>query len=341
MITQNHIQRQYPFLINQMIIKKLGENQTPFANNLAIPHIDYMGLNYLEKMAVSRYEFLMDNYARAFDGYPTTPFEIAHQNMDWVYFIQSIEKPYWRDLERLAIQLIMDDFNLFQDEILFDIEIVGFGEVSMPKNMNGKPENTDDQELKYEMNNECHKRHLINALSAGASKKGHYIFHLANERLNGLNRNLIPAYQKMMSANDIMYYIVGDEVANQNFDGETSNANAGYMEIKWGDDGKPIICVRSVNFPTLVHEIVKGIMEVLSFIALPEGKKNQQYVIDVCDNVLSEMWCLRLGPQFWEMFHNSLTPDEMANKKMKIAKIYGLPTNEFFTYFYKLFNLNC
>lgn len=344
MIRPSHIKAGIPFLIHHGILTKLNNDTTPFKGNPAIPVVGKNGLNYLETIAVRRYENLIETFQRTIGVTNVTPMHVMMNSFENIFAIERIEKPHWRLLEEMAVKYVKEDFNLIDDEILFDVEIVGFGNVTLPKSTNYEPPqplDPDDEpnaKLEYEMNDEVHKRRFINALTAGASKKGHYIFHLAEEELNQFNPQLIELYQKMMIANDLTYYMMPDEMAqmamSNNEEGQTG-ANAGSMEIRWDENGKPIVYVKAVNFPTLIHEIVKGIMEIISYIALPEGKTEQQFVIDNADHVLGEMWDLRLGPIFWEAFHGSLKLEEIGQKKMILSRLYQLETSDFFEHFNK------
>ena len=50
------------------------------------------------------------------------------------------------------------------------------------------------------------KRRFINSLIQGASKKGHYMFHLVKDELENINPQLLNLYGVLMSVND---YFIG------------------------------------------------------------------------------------------------------------------------------------
>lgn len=337
MIRRENVKEGIPFFIHQEIIKKLNDDSTPFKGNPALPYVGKDGLNYLETIAVKRYEDLVENFQRTVGVQNITPQHVMANAYQNVFMIDNIERPHWRKLEEMAVKYVKQDFNLLEDEILFDVEIIGLGNVKMPEDMKFEPMEEDvDPKFEYEMTDELHKRRFINALTAGASKKGHYIFHLAEEELAEINPRLTDFYQRMMIANDLTYYMLGDEFAKMAMESDMDENNAGTMEIKWDENGTPIIYARAINFPTLIHETIKGVMEIISFIAFPDGKEEQQYVINESDHVLGEMWDLRVGPSFWEIFHSSLTIDEIPQKKMILSKLYQLETSDFLEHFNKL-----
>ena len=56
------------------------------------------------------------------------------------------------------------------------------------------------------------KRRFINSLIQGASKKGHYMFHLVKDELENINPQLLNLYGVLMSVNDLLYWILPDQM---------------------------------------------------------------------------------------------------------------------------------
>jgi len=52
----------------------------------------------------------------------------------------------------------------------------------------------------------------------------------------------------------------------------------------------------------LVHELIKGVMEVLGTQGLPDDPRQAEMVMDAEDTLTAEVWDLRLGPVIWEKF---------------------------------------
>lgn len=334
MITRSHIKEGVPFMMHSDILQKLANDETPFKNNPILPFNGKDDLNYLETVAVKRYEDLVENFQQSVGVRNITPQHVIATAYQTVFMIDQLERQHRIKLAEMAVKYVKEDFNLIDDEILFDVEIIGIGNVKLPENMSVEPPTEDvNPKMKYELTDELHKRRFINSLTAGASKKGHYIFHLATEDLNTINPGLTGLYQKMMIANDLTYYMLPDDYAKMSVESEADENNAGFMKIEWSDDGKPIIVAKAVNFPTLIHEVIKGVMEIISYLAFPDGKDEQQFIIDESDHIIGEMWDLRVGPSFWESFHSDLTPAEIPDKKLILSKLYQLDTQDFIEHF--------
>ena len=92
---------------------------------------------------------------------------------------------------------------------------------------------------------------------------------------------------------------------------------AGKEEIDPETD-PPTIIARGITFPVLVHELIKGVMEVLATQGLPDDPRQAQMVMDSEDTLTSEVWDLRLGPVIWEKFREAYPFDLMQDDKKEI-----------------------
>jgi hypothetical protein len=132
-----------------------------------------------------------------------------------------------------------------------------------------------------------------------------------------------------MSANDMSYFLFGDEMAAMASSDEGQEFHAGYEKISFAEDGTPIITVEAVNFPTLLHEVIKGVVELIATLALPDDKPMVNYIYDMADYAMAEMWYLRLGPVFWERLIACVPPEYSQLKAQLLGKLFELETDEF------------
>jgi hypothetical protein len=176
------------------------------------------------------------------------------------------------------------------------------------------------------------KRRFINALIQGYSKKGHYMFELVRNELNRIDPQLLNLYGVLMSINDLIYWMMPDE-AVQMMAGNPS-AMAGKEEIDDTTD-PPTIKVRGLFFPVLIHELVKGVMEVFGTQGLPDDPKSQEMIMGSTDTLPNEIWDLRLGPVIWEKFLQAYPSEIFEDDKKHIqhylfARFSALNTKQFF-----------
>ena len=176
------------------------------------------------------------------------------------------------------------------------------------------------------------KRRFINSLIQGASKKGHYMFNLVSEELNNISPELLNLYGVLMSINDLLYWIMPDQLTMGA--AESGEGVQGAEEIDDTTD-PPTIKAKGLFFPVLVHELIKGVYEVLGTQGLPDDPRAAEMVMGAEDTLPYEVWDLRLGPVIWEKFTDAY-PDKLFEDDMREIQNYlfsrfsSLTTDEFF-----------
>lgn len=158
------------------------------------------------------------------------------------------------------------------------------------------------------------------------------MFELVAAELNRIDPQLLSLYGILMSINDLIYWLMPDE-AVQMMAGNEQNM-AGKEEIDDTTD-PPTIKARGVFFPVLIHELIKGVMEVFGTHGLPDDPKSQQMIMGSTDTLPNEIWDLRLGPVIWEKFMNSYPVELFEDDKKHIqhylfARFSALDTQQFF-----------
>lgn len=254
--------------------------------------------------------------------------------------ITQIEGAHLDELSQLAIELVKKEMGIPEGSVQWDCKIEipnleGFNrEQQEPEN---PPEVNTEIEVEIatnleKLNLERAKRRMINMMIQGASAKGQYMYHMVEpelQRITGNNR-LINLYGILMSILDTQYWQYADETIK----GMAGESAAGKEEVDRNTE-PPTIYARGINFPTLVHEIIKGVMELFSHQGEPEDKEMFQQVMELEDTLEKEVWDLRLGPSLWERFRSQF-PEEVLTDETKrelqnwiLVEIFKLPAKEF------------
>lgn len=333
----------YKDFMHPDIKEALKSGSHPLYNNNAYPLILTTNDNsFEEECAKKRFEDVILKYQQIMNIVGAEPRQFANVLMTQInvlfnYVIEStnLELPHRKLLEDLAVEIISKDFNIAKGDVIFNVKITGFGETTFPsdtiqekEDMMEPPEINEDN-YTYDEDDEVQKRQFINALISGASKKGHYIFHLAKPHLDQLDDNLIPLYQIIMSLNDLTYFLISDDNISMASQSDNNDFHAGFEKLTFNEDGVPVITVEAVNFPTLIHEIIKGVLELIATLALPNDKPLLDYIYDMSDYLLAEPWYLRLGPIFWERLMNCFPREYTDIKAQLLGNIFKLETDEF------------
>jgi hypothetical protein len=133
-----------------------------------------------------------------------------------------------------------------------------------------------------------------------------------------------------MSVNDMLYWIFPDEMM---LGGDGGGTKAGKEEVD-PETEPPTVRARGVFFPVLVHELIKGTMEIIATQGLPDEKRQADMVMGVTDTLPMEIWDLRFGPYIWEKLLATY-PDRLYDEDYRhiqnylFSRISKLSTKDF------------
>lgn len=284
----------------------------------------------------------------------------AHNN------IVQIERNSREQLEALAVELVTKEMGIPEGSLQFDVKIVGMGEIDTDdfnkpqENQPQQPENGEeeggqeeppeaDEDFEIEqdlfgnlqtLDLEKAKRRMINSLIQGASKRGHYMYNYVAERIQQITGSdtLITQYGILMSINDTLYWQVSDDTMKAAMGGGGGEGDlVGGKENINVETDPPTIIARAVNFPILVHEIIKGILELFG----TRGRNADAYqdVEGEEDTMEQEVWDLRLGPSIWNRLRAQFPEEILIEENMVelqnylLVEIFELPPKKFFVFF--------
>jgi hypothetical protein len=248
---------------------------------------DILGRDLTNKLAQENFREIADNIRR----------KMGVQNpnfMDVQRFLMgslvSAAKEEYRvgieNLERKAVDMIRRQYNIPVDAVDFEVtitglppEMFGLGDASqqtldnisrsqgvkvgkinrqglkMSKGSQTPPQGKTEEELKPKIK----RRRLTNALMQGAARKSQNLHHIDDE-LRQTSQTLNSDYSNIMAANDINYFLMSDELIKSQ--GE-SGIHAGNVRLVLSGE-KPKIIAQGMVFPILLHELSKGVVELMS-----------------------------------------------------------------------------
>ena len=234
------------------------------------------------------------------------------------------EEGHRRELERLAVKMVKEEYDIPEGMIDFDVEITGENPVSVadiPLRKVSKPipQGKTEEELKPKIT----KRKLENALIQGAGRAGQNMFYQVSDELNRINPGLVQDYAKLMSANNFMYWALNDEQIM-----DASGQKAGEFKISFREE-TPKITAKGMTFSLLLHELSKAVVEYLSVDSQDPDRSVRDYVKGQTDNLEEETWDIRLGHIVWEKLLESLDVDALSYKANILTAIFDLPEAQF------------
>jgi hypothetical protein len=313
----NHPERMHP-----QIEDKLSRDDHPLGGNKSLPR-SIEGATFSQKVASKRFKDLVTKVKRYW-GVESIDQRMMMQMMQLLMEVKEMEKPHREELQQIAIDLVREEFDIPEDQVDIEATIVD-GQISSE----GMKQDPGDIDLESEsdierVQAEVQKRRVLNALMQGAAKKGHYMFHMVDDELSNLNPRLVNHYGRLMSMADITYWFMPDMSGAGGGGGMKGGRE--YLDLS-GD--KPKIVAEAWCFPVLVHELIKGAMELLAAHGLPEDERIADYVIEKADFLKGEVWDMRLGPGIWEKFIDSIEGDAYDIKHYLYYEIAQMPVDEF------------
>jgi hypothetical protein len=185
---------------------------------------------------------------------------------------------------------------------------------------------------------EIEKRHVINALIQGKGKRGQFAYQAFKERLDEIDPRLYSLYNKIMSANDLMYFTQEDliEMMGGNAAGSSSVESGDDEEGDEEGEGMDVVVANGLIFPILLHELVKGFASVASREQWRDMDPGMaQDVMGKTDVFSNEPMQFRVGAELIRKL-KTLLPDELIlDERNKVyipffeRILYGIPAERF------------
>lgn len=317
----------YPDGLAERMHKKLEDDLANRSHSLGkhpiFPENDES--SFEEKIMGERFNEVVKRYKRSHDVDSIHNENVMSQMLPLVYETMGIEAKHKKALEKLAVEMIREEYDMSEDVVEIHAELTS--EINMegtkrnPKPMAVEMEFGNHDEM-VNANEEVYKRRFVNAMIQGAAKKCNHMFHMADDELTELDPRLPNKYSKMMASADYMYYVVPEM---------EKGVNGGVVRVQFPTKSNPkaVIYAQAMVLPVLIHELVKGVMELISAHGLPKNKKVGEYVINKADFLAAEPWDMRLGPGLWSRFTNLIEPDDFKLKHHIYSELAALPVREF------------
>lgn len=317
----------YPENMSERMHPKLEEDLIKRTHSLGKHPIFPEGDESLfeEKIMGERFKEVATRCKRAFDTDSIDQKFLMGNMMTMVKEAMGLEGEHKKELEKLAERMIREEYDMDEDIVEIRCELTPTisldGTHKNPKPMTSEIEFKNHDEM-VNANDEVYKRRFMNAMIQGAAKKCNHMFHMVDDELTDMDPRLPNKYSKMMAAADYMYYII-PEMEN--------GVTGGIVRVEFPskENPKAIIHAQAMVFPVLIHELVKGVMELISSHGLPKNKKIAKYVINKADFLAAEPWDMRLGPAIWERFTKLIDPDDFHLKHHIYTELAALPVIDF------------
>jgi hypothetical protein len=331
------------------VINKLAHGETGFSDE-HLPPSGKEGQSFQELLASERYKQVIERLQEytglnislhGEEGY----MPIRTMVLPILRHILTVESQHREELEKLAVELVMKEMGIPEGSFIFEAHLVGLGEGALQQSQKQEQEPKADeiniqgeQDLINRITNldlEKAKRRLINSMIQGAAKKGHFMFHYVAPKIQEITGSdrLVNEYGILMAINDSAYWQASDESIDMMM--QMEGGKAGEEEVDRNTE-PPTIKATGMTFPVLVHELIKGVMEIFAVQGLPD--EGAEDVMKSEDTMEKEIWDLRLGPAIWDRIRNQFPEEILVDENQKelqnylLVTIFKLPAREFLVF---------
>jgi hypothetical protein len=243
------------------------------------------------------------------------------------------EEGYRDELEMVAAQMVTDAYPIIDyANIKIDAKIVGMGDLDI-KTGEGEVSLDDMPETEE---TEKAKRRIINGITQGASIRGAFGFMLFKEYLDQINPELVAKYSEILK---LAFGIYDDENAIAmmlSMLAQGQKMQGGESEMEYDEQEEQfVIKAKAICFPMLVHEIVKGLYEIVGTEGFGPDKEKNKAIVGAVDKLSNEPNDLRFGKFLYDAIskiYNNSDIEDARVRELFFAELYKLSDDEFFPF---------
>jgi hypothetical protein len=233
--------------------------------------------------------------------------------------ISKAEAPYKDKLEKLAVGMVKELYPIIDDQgIQVDAKIGTTSDITRGLDEAASPEAS---------------RRIINSITQGAALRGTFLFFLFKEHLDDLDPTLVEKYNRIMK-NVFGVYDDENAIAMMLAMIARGQKTAGGLSKVRVNEAKSRFTIeaRASNFPMLVHELIKGVYEVLSKKGFKGDKASNQAVVDKVDLLKNEPDDLRYGKFIYDALNKIFVNSEYNDPRIReffFIDVYQLSDEQF------------
>jgi hypothetical protein len=246
------------------------------------------------------------------------------------------EDGYRDELEMVAAQMVTDAYPIIDyANIKIDAKIVGMDDLDIqpppPQEDPSSPDFGDEDPEKLKA-----KRRIINGITQGASIRGAFGFMLFKEYLDQINPALVDKYSEILK---LAFGVYDDENAIAMMLAALAQGQkmqGGESEMEYDEEtGQFVIKAKAICFPMLVHEIVKGLYEIVGTEGFGADKEKNQAIVGAVDKLSNEPNDLRFGKFLYDAINKIYAESDIDDARVRelfFAALYKLPDDDFFPF---------
>jgi hypothetical protein len=251
--------------------------------------------------------------------------------------LMQAEEEYRDELEMVAVQMVTDAFPIVDyANIRIEAKIVtsqsDFKMQAPPPQEDPSSPNFgegDPEKLKA-------KRRIINGITQGASVRGAFWYLMFKEYLDAINPELVDKYKEILK---LAFGIYDDEKAIAlmlAMLAQGQKIQGGESEMEYDEQEEQfVIKAAALCFPMLVHEIIKGLYEIMGTEGFGRDKEQNKAIVGAVDKLSNEPRDLQYGKFIFDALldiYKESNIDDDRVRDLFFTEVYKLTDDEFFPF---------
>lgn len=258
--------------------------------------------------------------------------QVMGENMQLLQQIAKAEAPYKDLLEQLAVQMVEEAYPIINyANIKIDAKLTNNTGMSKPPDEDEESGGENPELAPDEM-----KRKVINGITQGASIRGTFGFLLFKEYLDQIDDKLVDQYKRILQ---LTFGVFDDEavvallMSMMASSKQLAQSAGGESEAEYDEMNQQfVIKARAINFPFLVHEIVKGLYEIVSLQGFGTDKERNKTIVNKVDKLTGEPDDMRYGKFIYDAISDIYNESDFNDSRIKeflFTELYKLPDEDF------------
>ena len=240
-------------------------------------------------------------------------------------YCKEIENNFKERLENICYNYIIDLFKVPEGLVAFECRLVE--NVDSDKAQFKDKESIEFENIRHRirLHDAVYKRRIINAIITGGATRLSVISKNLIGELYELCPELPLLYKKINILNDYLLF-----TKNNMGMSEKNKKQSGISYLTIGNETtKNKIMVEAEIFPILLHESIRGFLEMFAAYGLPSSKKECVYVMSKADYINAEPWDMRMGPALWDYLMDAFDNPESQTLPMLLTVLFSQRTEKF------------
>ena len=252
--------------------------------------------------------------------------------------IAQAEQGHEENLVNVAIDIVKQAYPIVEySDIRIEASLGSGGDIQEPED----DDNNDDGGGMDTMDLEK-KRRIINGITQGASIRGSFSFLLFREHLDEIDDSLVEKYNQILKLSFGIYDNEEAIAMMLSLLGQGQKMQGGESKAEYDEDADQfVVKAQAICFPMLVHEIVKGLYEIIGTEGFGSDREKNQAIIGKVDKLSNEPEDLRYGKFIYDGLRELYLQTEWKDDRSRelfFTEVYKLNNKSFFSLINALIN---